>query len=183
MGRAAARERAAGMAGKHRVEFSNRQRDMKADKPLRDLIRACCAQTLRREEVLFSCLISVSFVTKEEIRALNADSRGIDAVTDVLSFPLEEFSSGVPRDYRPPITPLPLGDIVLCPARAMEQAEEYSHSLRREMAFLTVHSLLHLLGYDHMTQQNEARMCERQEAVLRDLSITRESSKETEALS
>ena len=59
MGRAAARERAAGMAGKHRVEFSNRQRDMKADKPLRDLIRACCAQTLRREEVLFLSLIHI----------------------------------------------------------------------------------------------------------------------------
>ena len=171
------------MANRHRVEFSNRQKDMQVDKQARDLIRACCAQVLRSEGVSFPCLISVSFVAKEEIRALNADSRGVDAVTDVLSFPLEEFSEGLPPDYRPAFTPLPLGDIVLCPARAREQAKDYGHSLRREIAFLTVHSLLHLLGYDHMTPQDETKMCERQEAALRELSIPRESSKETEALS
>ena len=108
------------MADKCRVEFSNRQKDVAANKQLRDLIRACCAQTLRREGVEFPCLVSVSFVTKDEIRRLNSQSRGVDAVTDVLSFPLEEFEKGVPEGYRPVISPLPLGDIVLCPARAVE---------------------------------------------------------------
>ena len=80
------------MADKCRVEFSNRQKDVAANKQLRDLIRACCAQTLRREGVEFPCLVSVSFVTKDEIRRLNSQSRGVDAVTDVLSFPLEAVS-------------------------------------------------------------------------------------------
>ena len=133
------------MADKCRVEFSNRQKDVAANKQLRDLIRACCAQTLRREGVEFPCLVSVSFVTKDEIRRLNSQSRGVDAVTDVLSFPLEEFEKGVPEGYRPVISPLPLGDIVLCPARAVEQAGQYGHSVVREMAFLSVHSMLHLL--------------------------------------
>ena len=162
------------MADKCRVEFSNRQKDVAANKQLRDLIRACCAQTLRREGVEFPCLVSVSFVTKDEIRRLNSQSRGVDAVTDVLSFPLEEFEKGVPEGYRPVISPLPLGDIVLCPARAVEQAGQYGHSVVREMAFLSVHSMLHLLGYDHMTQQDEKIMFKRQEEILQEMSITRD---------
>ena len=169
--RSAGQKGAQEMAGKCRVEFSNRQKDMPADKQVRDLIRACCAQTLRREGVEFPCLVSVSFVTKDEIRRLNSQSRG---VADVLSFPLEEFSKGVPEGYRPVISPLPLGDIVLCPAKAVEQAEQYGHSLVREIAFLSVHSMLHLLGYDHMTKEDERQMFDRQEAILRELSISRD---------
>lgn len=172
--RSAGQKGAQEMAGKCRVEFSNRQKDMPADKQVRDLIRACCAQTLRYEGVAFACLVSVSFVTKDEIQALNAESRKVDAVTDVLSFPLEEFSKGVPEGYRPVISPLPLGDIVLCPAKAVEQAEQYGHSLVREIAFLSVHSMLHLLGYDHMTKEDERQMFDRQEAILRELSISRD---------
>lgn len=114
------------------------------------------------------------FCGGEDIRALNAKERGKDAVTDVLSFPLEEFEKGVPEGYRPVISPLPLGDIVLCPARAVEQAGQYGHSVVREMAFLSVHSMLHLLGYDHMTQQDEKIMFERQEKILQEMSITRD---------
>ena len=141
-------------------------KDMPADKQVRDLIRACCAQTLRYEGVAFACLVSVSFVTKDEIQALNAESRKVDAVTDVLSFPWRNFkgcAGGLPAG----ISPLPLGDIVLCPAKAVEQAEQYGHSLVREIAFLSVHSMLHLLGYDHMTKEDERQMFDRQEAILR----------------
>ena len=95
-------------------------------------------------------------------------------MTDVLSFPLEEFRLGVPAGFAPLVVPLPLGDIVLCTAQAMRQAEEYGHGLRRELAFLTVHSMLHLLGYDHMESEEERQMIAKQEQVLKSLSITRE---------
>jgi probable rRNA maturation factor len=162
------------MRDKTKIEFSNRQKALKADKELRNLLRACCLQTLRQEKVDFPCLVSVSLVEEEEIRALNAEGRGVDRVTDVLSFPLEEFRQGVPAGFAPLVVPLPLGDIVLCTAQAMRQAEEYGHGLRRELAFLTVHSMLHLLGYDHMESEEERQMIAKQEQVLKSLSITRE---------
>ncbi|NLT58476.1 MAG: rRNA maturation RNase YbeY [Clostridiales bacterium] len=155
------------------LSFSNRQRGVAVDRPLRDLIRACCQEALLQEAVPFACAISLSFVSPQEIRALNAAARGVDAVTDVLSFPLEEFEGGIPQGYRPPLRPLPLGDIVLCLARAAEQAGEYGHSFARECGFLTVHALLHLLGYDHETPQQEQIMLEKQERVLSALGLER----------
>ncbi|MBQ3076648.1 MAG: rRNA maturation RNase YbeY [Clostridia bacterium] len=162
------------MAGTAKVEFSNRQQRFRADRRAKRLIRLVLREALRQEGVTFPCLISCSFVTKAEIRRLNRETRAVDRVTDVLSYPLELFDRGIPEDYDPPVLPLPLGDIVLCPDRAREQAREYGHSVTREVAFLTVHSLLHLLGYDHETEEDERQMRDKQEAVLQALGITRD---------
>ena len=110
----------------------------------------------------------------EQIRELNRDYRNKDAATDVLSFPLGE--DGV-YDKNEETGALLLGDIVISVERAKEQAEQYGHSLERELGWLTVHSMLHLLGYDHETGEEEARdMRAREEAVLTSLGLTRKDA-------
>lgn len=104
-------------------------------------------------------------VAPEEIRALNLEQRGIDRVTDVLSFPAAEPGETPADGY--------WGDIVLCPARAFEQAEEYGHSAARELAFLTVHGALHLFGYDHVLPDEEAAMVAKQKAILERMGLSR----------
>lgn len=108
--------------------------------------------------------VSVSIVTDVEMHELNRSYRGVDRTTDVLSFPLEE---------QRPIAPTLLGDVVISLRRAQEQAEEYGHSLEREMAFLAVHGTLHLMGYDHGTEAEDRDMQERQERVLESLGLGR----------
>ena len=142
-------------------------------------------EVLKKEACPFDAQVSVSFVDDEEIRNRNRDFRQLDRVTDVLSFPLVPFR--IPADFRfleegeeqdcfdPDTGELCLGDIVINTARVRQQAEEYGHSLRRETAFLTAHSMLHLLGYDHMTEEEAAVMENKQEAVLQELGITREA--------
>ncbi|MBR6503352.1 MAG: rRNA maturation RNase YbeY, partial [Firmicutes bacterium] len=95
--------------------------------------------------------VSLSFVTPEEIRQINRDYREKDAVTDVLSFP--QYNSREEILQEPYVC---LGDVIICPGRAREQAEEYGHSYTREMVYLMVHSMLHLLGYDHMEEEEKA---------------------------
>ena len=123
--------------------------------------------------------VSVSIVSPEEIRELNRTNRQVDSVTDVLSFPtidagrkvidVDEFAS----DVDPETGLLNLGDIVICLERAKEQAESYGHSLKRELAFLSLHGMLHLLGYDHMNEQDEEQMFSLQTVILEEVKITR----------
>ncbi len=122
--------------------------------------------------------VSVGLVITDDegIRDLNHRYRGIDAPTDVLSFPLQEYEA--PEKPRlqfplPPDEPLPLGDIVISYPRAVEQAQEYGHSLDRELAFLTVHGLMHLLGYDHEDPAQVQQMRSEEEAVLQRLRLQR----------
>ena len=124
--------------------------------------------------------VSLSFVGEEEIRSLNKQYRDTDKVTDVLSFPsVDNPSRGVidiaehGADLNPETWLLNLGDIIICLPRAKQQAKEYGHSIKREVAFLALHSLLHLLGYDHMNEQDEAQMNELQNKVLDKLNIKR----------
>lgn len=126
--------------------------------------------------------VSLSIVTAQEIKELNAEQRQIDKVTDVLSFPMLYFNTPMEEEafieediaaLNPETGNLFLGDIVLCYDKAKEQAEEYGHSLEREVAFLIVHSLLHLVGYDHMTEQEEKEMFGRQEEILTAMKIMR----------
>ena len=107
--------------------------------------------------------VSVSFVDNEEIRELNREYRNVDSPTDVLSFPMEEDSLGL-------FTPL-LGDIVISLERALEQSKEYGHSFEREIAYLTAHSMFHLLGYDHMTNEDKKVMREKEKSVMKTLKI------------
>ena len=112
-------------------------------------------------------IFTIIFVTKEEIHELNKQYRGVDRVTDVISFALEDVNDVSLTDVRV------LGDIYICIDRMKEQALEYNHSETRELSFLTVHGLLHLLGYDHQTKEEEEIMFNLQRKILSDLNINR----------
>lgn len=115
-----------------------------------------------------SCEVSLSFVSPEEIREINRDYRKKDAVTDVLSFP--QYNSREEMDWEDYVC---LGDVIICPERAREQAEDFGHSFEREMVYLMVHSVLHLLGYDHMNDDEKAVMREKEEAVMDKVGLSR----------
>ena len=162
------------MAEKVKVIISNDQNTVKVPSGVRLLIRRCCHAVLLLESFSNSAEISVRFVDNEQIKELNAQYRNIDKETDVLSFPLGENGE---YDVNPETNACVLGDIVISVPKAMEQAEEYNHSLDREIAFLTVHSMLHLLGYDHVNGGLEAvRMREKEETVLTQLGLKRNGS-------
>ena len=112
-------------------------------------------------------IFTIIFVTPEEIHGLNKQYRGVDRVTDVISFALEDAHDVSLTDVRV------LGDIYICIDRMKEQAIEYGHSETRELSFLTVHGLLHLLGYDHQTKEDEEVMFGLQRKILSDLNINR----------
>ena len=135
-----------------------------------------CTAVLDSEECDFDAQISVTLVDNEAIREINNEQRGIDKATDVLSFPMLEFDEDGNADgeYETDGDFIVLGDIVISMERAREQATEYGHSILREVAFLTAHSMLHLLGYDHVDdEEGERIMNEKQENVLTSLGITR----------
>ena len=121
--------------------------------------------------------ISVMFTDNEEIRKLNNEHRGIDRATDVLSFPLIEYDEdgNILEEYMDfnPSGEMVLGDIVISLERASEQAEEYGHSFEREVGFLTVHSMLHLLGYDHEIPEDEEEMFGYQTEILEEMGLKR----------
>lgn len=128
-------------------------------------VKEVVSAVLESEHENDGATVSVTFVDNERIRELNREFRNIDRVTDVLSFPADEpVVEGRGRF---------LGDIALSLERAKTQSEEYGHSFKREVAFLTAHSVLHLLGYDHMTPDEEKEMFAKQEKVLNDMGITR----------
>ena len=131
-----------------------------------------CEQALQEEGFSLQTEVSLSLVTAEEIRQVNRRFRRIDRVTDVLSFPQLSFTPGE-EEEKNERGEIILGDILICVARARSQAEEYGHSLRRELAFLTAHSMLHLLGYDHQTKAQEQEMFAKQEQILQSLGIPR----------
>ena len=157
-----------------KVIITNRQKDVKIPSGIRLLIRRCCHAVLATEGFEGPAEVSVSFVNNEQIRELNNEFRHKDAATDVLSFPLGE--NGV-YDVNEETGAYQLGDVVISVPKAMEQAEQYGHSLQREMGFLTVHSMLHLLGYDHEAGGLEAlRMREKEETVMSKLGLARDQS-------
>ena len=144
--------------------------------------RQVIEQVLDMEQCPYEAEVSVTLTGSQEIRRLNREFRQIERETDVLSFPMAAFPA--PADYRfleeetadcfhPETGELMLGDIVISVEKAKEQAEAYGHALKREYAFLIAHSMLHLLGYDHMVPQEVAVMEEKQEAALTALGITR----------
>lgn len=124
---------------------------------IRRIIRTCIDATLAAEGIDTKCEINVLVTNDEGIRTINRESREIDKATDVLSFPMFQLEPGNPpadwEDYRDPQTGLvPLGDMCISRERAMAQAQEFGHSTRREVGYLTIHSMLHLLGYDHLDE-------------------------------
>ena len=149
--------------------------------PYKPLLTRVITAALAAEHVPIPCGVDVLLTTDEGIREINLEQRQIDAATDVLSFPMLELTPGTPpdgtgEDELDPETGLcPLGDMVISVDRAKAQAEEFGHSVQREIAYLAVHSVLHLLGYDHLDEgPQKARMRAREEAILEELGITRD---------
>ena len=159
---------------KIRVIISNLQKEVKIPTGLRMLIRRCCHAVLQLEGFPDSAEISVSFVDNEQIREMNNQYRNKDSATDVLSFPLGENGE---YDINHETGAKILGDIVLSMPKAVEQAQTYGHSLEREVGYLTAHSMLHLLGYDHeQGGLDRVRMREKEERVMQELGLPASSS-------
>lgn len=159
---------------KVKVIISNEQDEIRIPTGVRMLVRRCCTAVLVHENFSDPAEISVTFVDDDEIHRLNKEFRNIDRATDVLSFPLGE--NGV-YDTNLDTGAKMLGDIVISIPHAIDQAERYGHSLQREIGFLTVHSMLHLLGYDHVNGGIESvRMREKEETVLTQMGLKRNSS-------
>lgn len=135
------------------------------------IIRQCVSAVLEAEGIRVPCEINVLVTNDEGIHAINKASRNIDKPTDVLSFPMFALEAGNPpadwAEYLDPETGMcPLGDMCICLERAKAQAKEFGHSTRREIGYLTIHSMLHLLGYDHLDEGEEkAKMRAREEAI------------------
>ena len=132
---------------------------------IKETLEKVCLKSLQYEEFNEDCEISLSIVTNDEIHDINKQFRNIDSPTDVLSFPQLTFEKGEEADVNEN-GEIVLGDIIISIDRAKEQAEESGHSLKRELAFLSVHSMLHLMGYDHMVPEEEEDMFRRQKEIL-----------------
>ena len=158
---------------KLKIYFSNEQDKIKISFKIRHLIKKSVKEALSQEGFSYPAEVSVSFVDNEAIHKLNLEYREKDKPTDVLSFPMwekEELSDGSALDGHA----VTLGDIIISAEKAKSQAEEYGHSLEREICFLSVHSILHLLGYDHETsEEDEAYMKHKQENVLIKIGLPR----------
>ena len=116
------------------------------------------------------CEISVTFVDLDEIHELNKQYRGVDKPTDVLSFPqFDDLEEEIPE-----VCEICLGDVVICEQKAREQAEEFGHSFERELVYLFTHSVLHLLGYDHMEDDEKKAMREREEEIMKQIGLMRQ---------
>ncbi|MCD8188521.1 MAG: rRNA maturation RNase YbeY [Ruminococcus sp.] len=160
---------------KLKVYVKNNQTEVKVPRGIRLLIRRCCQAVLATEEFERDAEVSVSFVSNNEIKNLNKIYRKKDSATDVLSFPLTESDGTV--EINQETGAVLLGDIVISLETAVKQAANFGHSLEREVGFLTVHSMLHLLGYDHETGQLEQKiMREKEESVLEKLGISHDTT-------
>lgn len=142
------------------------------------VIEAAAKGALSEEGVTDNCQISVTLCTNDEIAVLNKEYMNRDGATDVLSFPMTAFSDDgamLPESMVYDGEMLVLGDIVISLERAREQAAEFGHSMRREVGFLTVHSMLHLLGYDHMEEEERGRMQAKEKKILTAINLPREA--------
>ena len=165
------------------IYVDNRQDKIEVSKEFIENLEKVIEFALKEEEVLIHSEISMIFVDNEEIREINNETRGIDRATDVLSFPMLDYEDKkvfkeLYKDKDFDITfmdgeELVLGDIVLSLERALEQSKEYNHSFEREASYLVVHSVLHLLGYDHMEELDKKIMRKREEDILSKLNIRR----------
>lgn len=165
------------------IYLDNRQEEIKVSEELIKDMEKVIYFALKEEEVEKECEVSLVLVNNDEIREINNDTRNIDKATDVLSFPMLDYPKGkVFKDvYKEKEfdevyldgEELVLGDIVLSLEKALEQSKEYNHSYEREVFYLIVHSILHLLGYDHMIEEEKVIMRKREEEILNKLDIRR----------
>ncbi len=155
--------------------------ELEAPFPYEDLLKQCISKALDAEGVTAACEINVLITDDEGIHQINLEQREVDRPTDVLSFPMFEFTPGAfPEDVEDDLDPetglLPLGDMVISYERCLAQAEEFGHSPERELGYLSVHSVLHLLGYDHMDGEDgpmKRQMRAREEEIMASLHLQR----------
>lgn len=165
------------------IYTDNRQEKIEVTEELVKELEETIKFALKEEEVVVPVEVSLLFVDNDEIREINRETRNIDRATDVLSFPMLDYPKDsvykdVYKDYKFDETymdgeELVLGDIVLSLEKALEQSKEYNHSFKREASYLVVHSVLHLLGYDHMEEEEKKIMRKREEEILGQLDIKR----------
>jgi len=155
-------------ASSNKIEIINNQKKIKGIRELSSVIKAAVNATLKYEGVKDVCEVSVCLTDNQAIAELNGEFRSKPVPTDVLSFPSGEYPS--------PVTPVFLGDIIISLERAFSQAEEYGNTLSEEVAFLTAHSVLHLLGYDHMIPEEEKEMFAKQDEVMDIMGISRKTN-------
>lgn len=161
------------MADKIKVVITNKQKAVKIPTGIRMLVRRCCNAVLKLENFEGPAEISVTFTDNAGIRELNRQYRDKDIETDVLSFPMGE--NGV-WDVDMETGAKILGDIVISMEKARDQAERFGHSFQREVGYLTAHSMLHLLGYDHIDNLEKVRMREKEELIMEQLGLPASSS-------
>lgn len=151
------------------VFLDNRQSEITIEEDILDILNLVVDKSLEVLEMKGDYEISISFVNNEEIRELNRDYRGVDSETDVLSFPMDDDM----------IVPIPLlGDIIISVEKALEQSKHYGHSLNREIAYLTAHSMLHLCGYDHMQDDEKKLMRDKEKEIMKRAGIFKDSKKD-----
>ncbi|NFO45714.1 rRNA maturation RNase YbeY [Clostridium botulinum] len=165
------------------IYVDNRQEKMEVSDEFTNHLEKVIEFALKEEDVNIPSEISLLFVDNEEIREINNETRNIDRATDVLSFPMLDYPEKkvfkevyIENDFSEADfdgDDLVLGDIVLSLERALEQSKEYNHSYEREASYLVVHSVLHLLGYDHMEEDDKVKMRKREEEILTALDIRR----------
>lgn len=143
------------------IYFDNRQDLIKIDEEIENIVEKSIEAALKEIEFTDDYEVSVSFVGDEEIHELNRDYRGVDRTTDVLSFPMDDEFTNM------------LGDIVININKVIEQAKEYGHSEKREISYLTVHSSLHLMGFDHEEEEDKKEMRAVEDRVMEKLEISR----------
>lgn len=151
----------------HKIDIVNNQTKIKGTRELRKAVKDSICKTLEFEGFDKIAEISVCFTDNEEIKDLNSDFRSKDTPTDILSFPSGDYPSDDKEIF--------LGDIIISLERADEQSTEYGNSLYEEVSFLTSHSVLHLLGYDHMTEADAKIMFEKQDTVMTLLGLSRKT--------
>ena len=157
-----------------KVIISNDQKAVKVPTGIRMLIRRCCHAVLQLEGFKGSAEVSVRFVDNEQIRELNKQYRNIDKETDVLSFPMFEKDELVQKIKEKSFEHEDvLGDIVISIPKVEEQAKEYGHSFERELSYMVVHGFYHLMGYDHIKEEDKKEMRPKEEKILNDLKIIR----------
>ncbi|MFL0195820.1 rRNA maturation RNase YbeY [Clostridium sp. WILCCON 0269] len=160
------------------IFLDNRQDKVEVTEELEKTIKSVIECALKEEKVKFPCEISVVFIDNENIKSINRENRNVDKITDVLSFPMLEYPEGKVfkqiylnhkfHEYDMNDGNLVLGDIVISLEKAKEQSKEFGHSFFRETCYLIVHSVLHLLGYDHMKDEDKKLMRKREEEILQD---------------
>lgn len=161
------------------IEWMEERQGAGEEEETRRLLQRVMEQVLQDEGIEMEVVVGVTLVEPDRIQKINRAFRKVDSVTDVLSFPMIDgmLAQAAPAALLGCVDPetgaLELGDLVLCPARAAEQAQEYGHSLRREMGYLCAHGMLHLLGYDHEDEDERAVMRQKEEQALAALSLTR----------